>query len=179
MFRSIVVPLLATGGFLLSLAAAFGAVVAVFQWGWLGPLFGVETPGAVLSFLPIILIGVLFGLAMDYEVFVVSRIREEFVHTAEPTGSSSTGTRHGARVVTAAALIMFAVFASFIGSEDTIIKSIAFALASAVLVDAFLVRMTLVPAVLALIAAGRGGCPGWLDRALPNVDIEGQRLSRS
>ena len=132
----------------------------------------------MISFLPIIVIGVLFGLAMDYEVFVVSRIREEFVHTGDAHRSVIVGTRHAARVVTAAALIMFGVFASFIGSEDTIIKSIAFALAFGIAADAFLVRMTLVPAVLALVGRHTWWLPGWLARLLPDLDIEGQRLPR-
>jgi putative drug exporter of the RND superfamily len=121
---------------------------------------------------------VLFGLAMDYEVFVVSRIREEYVHTGEPRTSVVTGTKHASRVVTAAALIMFSVFASFIGSEDNVIKAIAFALAFGVLVDAFLVRMTLVPAVLALVRGGAWWLPRWLDRLLPDLDIEGQHVPR-
>ena len=177
-FRSIVVPIKATVGFLLTIAASFGAVVAVFQWGWLAAVIRVDTTGPVISFLPIIVMGVLFGLAMDYEVFVVSRIREDYVHTGQARPSVVTGTRHAARVVTAAALIMFAVFASFIGSQDTVIKAIAFALAFGVFVDAFLIRMTLVPAVLALVRGGAWWLPRWLDRALPNLDIEGQRVPR-
>ncbi|MBT8228550.1 MAG: MMPL family transporter [Dactylosporangium sp.] len=177
-FRSIVVPIKATAGFLLSIVASFGAVVAVFQWGWLADLVRIDTTGPVISFLPIIVIGVLFGLAMDYEVFVVSRIREEYVHTGDAKRSVLVGTRHASRVVTAAALIMFAVFASFIGSEDTVIKSMAFALAFGIAVDAFLVRMTLVPAVMALVGRGAWWLPGWLERLLPNLDIEGQRVPR-
>ncbi|MBN1173878.1 MAG: MMPL family transporter [Micromonosporaceae bacterium] len=177
-FRSIVVPIKATAGFLLSIAASFGAVVAVFQWGWLADLLRVETTGPVISFLPIMVIGVLFGLAMDYEVFVVSRIREEYVHTGDVRTSVIVGTRHASRVVTAAALIMFGVFASFIGSEDTIIKSIAFALAFGIIADAFVVRMTLVPAVLALVGRGAWWMPRWLDRILPDLDIEGRRVPR-
>lgn len=178
-FRSIIVPIKATVGFLLSIAASFGGVVAVFQWGWLADVIRVDTTGPVISFLPIIVIGVLFGLAMDYEVFVVSRIREEYVHTNDAQASVIAGTRHAARVVTAAALIMFAVFASFIGSEDTIIKSIAFALAFGILADAFLVRMTLVPAVLALVGRGAWWLPKWLDRVLPDLDIEGAKVPRA
>jgi putative drug exporter of the RND superfamily len=175
-FRSILVPLKAAVGFLLSVAASFGAVVAVFQWGWLGGLFGVPATGPVISFLPILLMAVLFGLAMDYEVFLVSRMREEFVHGAEPRAAVVVGARHAARVVVAAALIMFSVFASFVTIEDVIVKAIAFGLAVGILVDAFLVRMTLVPAVLALLGRSAWWLPRWLDRLLPDLDVEGARL---
>jgi RND superfamily putative drug exporter len=177
-FRSILVPLKATLGFLLSLAATFGALVAVFQWGWLAGLLGVESTGPVLSFLPILLIGLLFGLAMDYEVFLVSRMREDHVHGAAPTEAVIGGFRHGARVVTAAALIMGSVFGGFILGHDATVKSIGFALAFGVLVDAFVVRMAIVPAVMQLLGRSAWYLPRWLDRALPNVDIEGAALER-
>jgi putative drug exporter of the RND superfamily len=177
-FRSILVPIKATLGFLLSLAATFGALVAVFQWGWLADLLGVEQTGPVLSFLPILLIGLLFGLAMDYEVFLVSRMREEHVHGADPEESVIGGFRHGARVVTAAALIMGSVFGGFILGHDATIKSIGFALAFGVLVDAFVVRMAIVPAVMTLLGKTAWYLPRWLDRALPDVDIEGAALER-
>jgi RND superfamily putative drug exporter len=177
-FRSILVPLKATLGFLLSLAATFGALVAVFQWGWAADLLGVESTGPVLSFLPILLIGLLFGLAMDYEVFLVSRMREEHVHGAGPTESVIGGFRHGARVVTAAALIMGSVFGGFILGHDATVKSIGFALAFGVLVDAFVVRMAIVPAVMQLLGRSAWYLPRWLDRALPDVDIEGAALER-
>jgi RND superfamily putative drug exporter len=177
-FRSILVPIKATLGFLLSLAATFGALVAVFQWGWLADLLGVEQTGPVLSFLPIMLIGLLFGLAMDYEVFLVSRMREEHVHGAEPREAVIGGFRHGARVVTAAALIMGSVFGGFILGHDATIKSIGFALAFGVLVDAFVVRMAIVPAVMTLLGRAAWYLPRWLDRALPDVDIEGAALER-
>jgi RND superfamily putative drug exporter len=175
-FRSILVPIKAAIGFLLSVGASFGAVVAVFQWGWLGDLFGVDTTGPVISFLPVILMAVLFGLAMDYEVFLVSRMREEYVHGAAPRDAVVTGARHAARVVVAAALIMFSVFASFVTIEDVIVKAIALGLAVGILVDAFVVRMTLVPAVLALLGRSAWWLPRWLDRLLPDLDIEGARL---
>jgi RND superfamily putative drug exporter len=178
-FRSLVVPVKATIGFLLSVAASFGAVVAVFQWGWLADLLGVARTGPVVSFLPIILIAVLFGLAMDYEVFLVSSMREEWTRTHRARPSVVQGARQASRVVTAAALIMFSVFASFVSMDDAIIKPIAFALAFGVLVDAFLVRMTLVPAVLALVGPAAWWLPRWLDRLLPNLDIEGGRLHRA
>jgi RND superfamily putative drug exporter len=177
-FRSVLVPIKATLGFLLSLAATFGALVAVFQWGWLAELLGVEATGPVLSFLPILLIGLLFGLAMDYEVFLVSRMREEHVHGAAPTEAVVGGFRHGARVVTAAALIMGSVFGGFILGDDATVKSIGFALAFGVLVDAFVVRMAIVPAVMTLLGNRAWWLPRWLDRALPDVDIEGAALER-
>ncbi|GIE94605.1 MMPL family transporter [Paractinoplanes rishiriensis] len=176
-FRSIVVPIKATLGFLLSVAATFGAVVAVFQWGWLADVFGVSATGPIMSLMPIFLIGILFGLAMDYEVFLVTRTREEFVHGATPDQAVVSGMKHGARVVTAAALIMISVFAGFIFADDSIIKTLGFALAFGVAVDAFLVRMTIVPAVLSLVGRAAWWLPGWLDRALPNVDVEGNGLA--
>jgi len=178
-FRSVLVPLKATAGFLLSVVATFGAVVAVFQWGWLGGLIGLDTTGPVLSFLPIFLIGVLFGLAMDYEIFLVTRMREEHVHGTGADESVVTGFRHGARVVTAAAIIMISVFAGFVFSSEAIIKSIGFALSFGVLIDAFVVRMTLVPAVMSLLGSRAWWLPGWLERVLPNVDVEGEKLLQS
>ena len=175
-FRSILVPIKATAGFLLSLAATFGALVAVFQWGWLADLIGLQSTGPIISFLPILLIGLLFGLAMDYEVFLVSRMREDFVHGDSPRESVIGGFRHGARVVTAAALIMASVFAGFILGDDATIKSIGFALAFGVLIDAFVVRMTIVPAVMTLLGTSAWYLPKWLDRILPDVDIEGAKL---
>jgi putative drug exporter of the RND superfamily len=175
-FRSILVPVKAAIGFLLSVAASFGAVVAVFQWGWFGDLLGVPATGPVISFLPVILMAVLFGLAMDYEVFLVSRMREEYVQGAAPREAVVTGARHAARVVVAAALIMFSVFASFVTIDDVIVKAIAFGLAVGILIDAFLVRMTLVPAVLAVLGRSAWWLPRWLDRLLPDLDVEGTRL---
>ncbi|GGP37133.1 MULTISPECIES: MMPL family transporter [Streptomyces] len=175
-FRSILVPLKAALGFLLSVVAALGAVVAVFQWGWLGGLFGVENPGPIMSMMPIFMVGVVFGLAMDYEVFLVTRMREAFVHGERPGQAIVTGFRHGARVVTAAAVIMIAVFSGFIGASDQMIKMIGFALAIAVFFDAFVVRMAIVPAVLALLGSKAWWLPGWLERILPNVDVEGEGL---
>ncbi|MFJ8465616.1 MMPL family transporter [Streptomyces swartbergensis] len=179
-FRSILVPLKAALGFLLSVMAALGAVVAVFQWGWLADLMGVEQTGPVMSMMPIFMVGVVFGLAMDYEVFLVTRMREAYVHGEKAGQAVVTGFRHGARVVTAAAVIMMAVFAGFIGSSESMVKMIGFGLAIAVFFDAFVVRMAIVPAVLALLGRKAWWLPGWLDRALPNVDVEGEALrSRS
>ncbi|WP_432002463.1 MMPL family transporter [Streptomyces sioyaensis] len=175
-FRSVLVPLKAALGFLLSVVAALGAVVAVFQWGWLADLFGVEQTGPIMSMMPIFMVGVVFGLAMDYEVFLVTRMREAFVHGERPGEAVVTGFRHGARVVTAAAVIMISVFAGFIGSSDSMIKMIGFGLAVAVFFDAFLVRMALVPAVLALLGRAAWWLPRWLQRILPQVDVEGEGL---
>lgn len=175
-FRSILVPLKAALGFLLSVLAALGAVVAVFQWGWLSGLMNVEQTGPVMSMMPIFMVGVVFGLAMDYEVFLVTRMREAYVHGEQPSQAVVTGFRHGARVVTAAAVIMIAVFSGFIGSSESMVKMIGFGLAIAVLFDAFVVRMAIVPAVLALLGKKAWWLPKWLDRVLPNVDVEGEGL---
>jgi len=180
-FRSILVPLKAALGFLLTIAVSFGLVVAVYQWGWLGALFGVHTPAPIVSFLPIILVGVLFGLAMDYEVFLVSGMREAWVHQGSQVGAKAAvqrGFSAGSKVVTAAAIIMGSVFGGFIMAPDTIIASIGFALALGVLVDAFVVRMTLVPAIMSLMGKHAWYLPKWLDRILPNVDIEGAALGK-
>ncbi|MHC3425749.1 MMPL family transporter [Streptomyces sp. DT18] len=178
-FRSILVPLKAALGFLLSVVAALGSVVAVYQWGWLGSLFGVEQTGPIMSMMPIFMVGVVFGLAMDYEVFLVTRMREAHVHGESPAQAIETGFRHGARVVTAAAVIMIAVFAGFIGSSEQMVKMIGFSLAIAVLFDAFVVRMMIVPAVLALLGRRAWWLPKWLDRILPNVDVEGEKLHKA
>lgn len=175
-FRSILVPLIATAGFLLSLLASFGATVAIYQWGWLGDFFGVSNPGPILSFLPIILIGVLFGLAMDYQMFLVSGMRESFVHGRPAREAVRVGFSHGARVVTAAAIIMVSVFAGFVFSHLTMVRPIGFGLAFGVLLDAFVVRMTLIPAAMHLLGRRAWWLPAWLDRILPDVDVEGARL---
>ncbi|WP_405923450.1 MMPL family transporter [Streptomyces sp. NBC_00035] len=178
-FRSLVIPVKAAVGFLLSVGASLGLVVAVFQWGWLADVLDVPHSGPVVSFLPIILIGVLFGLAMDYEVFLVSGMREEWARTGRARQSVVDGARHSVRVVTAAALIMFTVFAGFFPLDDALIKPIAFALAVGVAIDAFAVRMTLVPAVLALAGRGAWWLPAWLDRILPDLDVEGSSLQKA
>lgn len=177
-FRSIWVPIKATAGFLLSVGAAFGAIVAVFQWGWFPAVLGDALPGPLVSFLPILVMGVLFGLAMDYEMFLVSRMREDFSHSRDARGAVMSGFRHSAPVVTAAALIMIAVFVAFIPAGSATIKPIAFGLAVGVFVDAFLVRMTLVPAVMTLLGDRAWWIPAWLERTLPAVDIEGDALGR-
>ncbi|MBP2411463.1 RND superfamily putative drug exporter [Arthrobacter stackebrandtii] len=176
-FRSILVPVLATAGFLLSLVAAFGGVVAVYQWGWLGGIFDVANPGAVLSFLPIILIGVLFGLAMDYQVFIASGMREAYAHGQSAKQAVRTGFKHAAPVVTAAAIIMISVFSGFIFSHLTMVRPLGFALAFGVLIDAFVVRMTIVPAAMHLLGKSAWWLPKWLDKILPDVDVEGAKLA--
>ncbi|GAA4622660.1 MMPL family transporter [Cellulomonas oligotrophica] len=178
-FRSVAVPLKATVGFLLSVGASLGAIVAVFQWGWGADLVGVAEPGPVVSFLPVLVIGVLFGLAMDYEMFLVSRMREEYTHHGDARGAVLAGFTHSAPVVAAAALIMVAVFAAFVPGGSTTLQAIAFGLAVGVLVDAFVVRMTLVPAVLVLLGDRAWWMPGWLARRLPVVDVEGEAVVRS
>ncbi|MDJ0342376.1 MMPL family transporter [Streptomyces sp. H10-C2] len=178
-FRSVLVPLKAALGFLLSVVAALGAVVAVFQWGWFASLIGVEQTGPIMSMMPIFMIGVVFGLAMDYEVFLVTRMREAYVHGERPGQAIVTGFTHGARVVAAAAVIMISVFAGFIGSSESMIKMMGFGLAIAVAFDAFVVRMAVVPAVLALLGKAAWWLPRWLDRALPNVDVEGEQLQKN
>ncbi|MFE0251360.1 MMPL family transporter [Streptomyces sp. NPDC059010] len=177
-FRSLLVPLKAALGFLLSVLASLGAVVVVFQQGHGAELLGVEQTGPIMSLMPIFLVGIVFGLAMDYEVFLVSRMREAYVHGERPGQAVVSGFRHSARVVVAAALIMIAVFAGFIGESDSMIKMIGFGLATAVLLDAFVVRMAIVPAVLALLGDRAWWLPKWLDRILPRVDVEGEALTR-
>ena len=178
-FRSILVPLIATAGFVLSLFAALGAVVAIYQWGWLGPVFGVHTPGPVLNFAPIILIGVLFGLAMDYQLFLVTGMREAFVHGVPARTAVVAGLRNGRAVVTAAAIIMVSVFGGFIFSHLALVRPLGFGLAIGVLFDAFVVRLLLIPALMHLLGEKAWWLPRWLDRILPNVDVEGAALERS
>jgi putative drug exporter of the RND superfamily len=175
-FRSVLVPVKAALGFVLTLFTTFGAVVAVFQWGWFADLLGIGAPGPIIAFLPIFMIGIIFGLAMDYEVFLVTRMREEHVHGLPAEEAIVTGFRHGSRVVTAAALIMISVFSAFMLSPDAASKSLGFAFAFGIAVDAFLVRMTVVPAALALLGERAWWLPRWLDRVVPRVDVEGATL---
>lgn len=177
-FRSVVVPIKATIGFLLSTGASFGAVVAVFQWGWFGSLVNLDQAGPLISFLPIILMGVLFGLSMDYEVFLMSRMKEEFLKTGDAREAIVEGFVGSSRVVTAAAVIMLAVFAAFVPEGDPNIKPIAFALAIGVFADAFLIRMLFAPAVLQLFGARAWALPRRIDAILPRADIEGEGLHR-
>ncbi|MFD4459162.1 MMPL family transporter [Nocardia sp. NPDC058480] len=177
-FRSLLVPLVATAGFVLSLAATYGALVAVFQWGWGSAIIGLETPGPVLNFLPIILVGFLFGLAMDYQLFLASGMREALVRGALARVAVMQGLRAGRAVVSAAALIMALVFGSFVFAESGIIRSIGFGLAVGILFDAFAIRMLLMPALLHLLGESAWKLPARLDRLIPNVDVEGAALER-
>ena len=177
-FRSLLVPLIATLGFVLSLFATYGAVTAVFQWGWLGGVLGVHNPGPILSFLPVILVGILFGLAMDYQLFLATGMREAWAHGAAPRVAVAQGFRAGRTVVTAAAIIMVAVFSGFIASDSVIIKSMGLGLALGVLFDAFIVRMLLMPAIMHVLGGSAWWLPKWLDRIVPDVDVEGAALER-
>jgi putative drug exporter of the RND superfamily len=176
-FRSILVPLTAALGFVLSVVAAFGATVAIFQWGWGADLLHFEE-GPILSFMPVLTMSVLFGLAMDYQMFLVSGMREAYAHGHDARSAVRHGFAANARVVTAAALIMFFVFFAFVPEGMAMIKAIAFGLAFGVAVDAFLVRMTLVPALMTLMGERAWWLPRWLDRALPEMDVEGESLGR-
>lgn len=170
-FRSILVPIKATIGFLLSVVAMFGALVAVYQWGWLDIA---SAPGPIVSFVPIIAIGVLFGLGMDYEFFLVSSMHEVHLHTKDAKQAVVTGFGIGSKVVTAAALIMVSVFAGFITNSDRTVQAIGFGLALGVLLDAFVVRMTIVPAVMTLLGNAAWWLPKWLDKIIPHISIEGE-----
>lgn len=173
-FRSILIPVKATAGFLLSIAATFGVTTALFQWGWFIDIVGLDTGGPLLSFLPIMVTGILYGLAMDYQVFLVSSMREAHEQGMPPRRAIVDGFEHSSRVVAAAAVIMISVFASFIFSDDPTIKQFGFALAIGVLIDGFLVRMTLIPAVMSLLGSTAWWLPAWLNRLLPTIDIEGE-----
>ena len=177
--RSILVPIIATGGFILSILAAFGGVTAVYQWGFLSSIFGVNDPGPVLSFLPILLIGVLFGLAMDYQLFLTSGMREAYAHGANSRQAVIEGLHAGRNVVIAAAIIMISVFGGFIFSHLAMVRPVGFGLAFGVLVDAFFVRMMLIPSVMHLAGDKAWWLPKWLDDRLPDIDIEGANLERS
>ncbi len=189
-FRSLWVPITAALGYLLSIVAAFGVVGAVFEWGWFADLLHVAKVGPIISFMPIVLMGVLFGLAMDYQVFLVSRMREDFVHDPD-SKSPDRATRRAAalravrsgftgsaKVVTAAGLIMFAVFVAFVPEGDSSLKPIALGLAAGIAIDAFLVRMTLIPALMAILGERAWEIPSWLEKILPRVDIEGEAVER-
>ena len=174
-FRSIWVPLIATLGFALTVAATFGLTVLIWQQGFAGL---VSDPQPLISFLPIMLVGIVFGLAMDYQVFLVSRMREGYVHGKTAGNAVANGFKHGARVVTAAALIMISVFAAFMLIDEKFIVVMGFALAVAVFFDAFIVRMTIIPATMFLLDDRAWRLPRWLDRMIPHVDIEGESLTR-
>ena len=177
-FRSLVVPLVASAGFLLTVMATLGSTVAVFQWGWLGAVFDIHDPGPIMSFVPTLIIGVVFGLAMDYQLFLGSGMREAYVHGKSAKDAVNFGMHLSSRVVIAAAIIMITVFGGFAFSESTTIRPIGFGLAVGVLFDAFLVRLVLIPAIMTLIGKAAWWIPKWLDRILPDVDVEGAALER-
>ncbi|MFB4353145.1 MMPL family transporter [Microbacterium sp. LS_15] len=189
-FRSLWVPVTAAAGYLLSIVAGFGVVGAVFEWGWFADALHVAKVGPIISFMPIILMGVLFGLAMDYQVFLVSRMREDYVHDPDAKSPDRatrraaalravrSGFTGSAKVVTAAGLIMFAVFVAFVPEGDSSLKPIALGLAAGIAIDAFLVRMTLIPALMAILGERAWQIPAWLERILPSVDIEGEAVER-
>ncbi|MGA5300730.1 MMPL family transporter [Nucisporomicrobium flavum] len=175
-FRSVWVPVKAALGFLLSLSAALGVIVAVFQWGWAADVLGVEQTGPVMSLMPILLVGIVFGLAMDYEVFLVSRMREAHAQGSPARDAIVTGFAQSSKVVVAAAVIMIAVFGGFAAADEPLIKMVGLGLACAVFFDAFVVRLTLVPAVLQLLGERAWWLPRRLGRVLPHVDVEGESL---
>ncbi|MFP5328053.1 MAG: MMPL family transporter, partial [Acidimicrobiia bacterium] len=171
-FRSVLVPLKAAAMNLLSIGASYGVIVAVFQWGWGGELIGVDRTGPIQSFAPMMLFAVLFGLSMDYEVFLISRIREEYLRTGDNAVAVADGLANTARVITAAAAIMITVFASFLFNPDTILKLFGLGLATAILIDATIVRTVLVPATMELLGDRNWWFPSWLDRIVPRVAVE-------
>jgi RND superfamily putative drug exporter len=175
-FRSILVPIKAAVAILLSIGSSFGVLVAIFQWGWLKELVGLEETVPIISFLPLMMFAILFGLSMDYEVFILSRIREDYVRTGDARGSVLSGLTSSARVITAAALIMISVFGSFVLGDEPVIKMFGVGFAVAVLLDATVVRMLIVPATMTLLDRAAWWLPRWLDRALPNLDVEGEHL---
>lgn len=177
-FRSIIIPLKAVLGFVLSLTATLGFTTLIMQDGFISGLFGVDTPGPLLAFLPVIVIGLLFGLAIDYELFLMTRIHEEYSKTHDNDHSIKVGIKESGPVIVAAALIMFSVFIAFVFQDDVIIKSLGIALAFGVLFDAFIVRLTLIPALTKLFGDASWYLPKWLDRILPKLDIEGHALEK-
>jgi RND superfamily putative drug exporter len=171
-FRSIVVAAKASLTTMLSAFAAFGALTAVFEWGWMNSLIGLDVTGPTESFIPIIVLSILFGLSMDYEVFLVSRIREEYVRTGDARESVRTGVGAIGKVIVAAGIIMGVVFWAFVLGDDRTVKAFGVGLGVAILVDALIVRMMLVPAVMHLLGDKAWYMPRWLDRVLPHVTIE-------
>jgi putative drug exporter of the RND superfamily len=171
-FRSILVPLKAVIMNLLSIGAAYGVVVAVFEWGWFSGALGIDQTGPIAPFVPMIMFAILFGLSMDYEVFLLSRIREEYDRTGDNALAVADGLASTARVITAAALIMVTVFASFILADIPTVKLFGLGLATAILVDATVVRMVLVPATMELLGDRNWWFPRWLDRVIPRLHVE-------
>jgi RND superfamily putative drug exporter len=173
-FRSVVVPLKAAAMNLLSIGAAYGVLTAVFQWGWGVELLGVDHAVPVSSWIPILVFAILFGLSMDYEVFLLSRIRESWLATGDAQASVIRGLSDTGRVISAAAAIMVAVFLGFATEVDVVIKMVGLGMAVAVFMDATVVRMVLVPATMALLGRRNWWLPAWMDRLLPTVEVEGR-----
>ena len=172
-FRSLVVPLKAVIMNMLSIGAAYGVIVAVFQWGWFGGILGIE-PAPIEPFIPMMLFAILFGLSMDYEVFLLSRIKEEYERTGDAVNSVADGLAATARVITAAAAIMVVVFGSFVLEDNRVIRLFGLGLATAIAIDATLVRMLIVPSTMELLGARNWWLPRWLDRMIPNLRVEGE-----
>ena len=173
-FRSLIIPLTAAVMNLLSIGAAFGVVVAVFQWGWLSAIFGVNRAGPVESFLPVMLFAILFGLSMDYEVFLVSRIHEEWTKSGDSREAVRKGLAATGKPITAAALIMILVFGSFLFGGQRVIKEFGLGLAGGIFMDAVIIRMTIVPALMFLFGKSNWWFPDWLDRHLPHLSAGGE-----
>ncbi|HEX5770557.1 MAG TPA: MMPL family transporter, partial [Nocardioidaceae bacterium] len=171
-FRSVVVPVKAAVMNLLSIAAAYGVVTMVFQWGWGSGLLGLDHPMPVSSWLPVLMFAILFGLSMDYEVFLLSRVREEWLASGDARGSVVRGLSSTGRVISAAAAIMIAVFLGFATEADVVVKMLGFGMAVAIFLDATVIRMVLVPATMALLGRWNWWIPGWLDRILPSIDAD-------
>jgi putative drug exporter of the RND superfamily len=178
-FRSLWVPLVSAAFNVLSIAAAYGVVVAVFQWGWGASLLGIDGEVPIVSFVPLFMFAILFGLSMDYNVFLQSRIREEYHRGLGPKDSVVVGLSRVGRIILAAGAIMTAVFLGFVSDPDVVVKTIGLGLASAILIDVLVVRMVVAPAVMALLGDRAWGLPGWLDRLLPNISLEGEESRRA
>jgi putative drug exporter of the RND superfamily len=176
-FRSLVIPLTAAVMNLLSIGAAFGVLVAVFQWGHLGAVFQVNRPGPVEAFLPVMLFAILFGLSMDYEVFLISRIHEEYLKCGDNATAVRNGLAATGKTITAAALIMILVFGSFILGGNRVIKEFGIGLAGGILVDALLIRMAIVPSIMMLFGKANWWFPAWLDRILPKLSVDADDLA--
>ena len=176
MFRSLVIPIQAALMNLLSIGGALGVTVLVFQEGWLGSVLGLQK-GPVEPWIPVLMFAVVFGLSMDYEVFLVSRVREEWVRSRDAQAAVADGIAHTGRVISAAAAIMICVFLSFMLGNERSVKEFGFGLAIAVFLDAIVVRCVMLPAVLELLGRTRGSCPRWIDRRLPHINIEGERVA--
>jgi RND superfamily putative drug exporter len=168
----VLIPLISAALNILSIGAAFGIIIAVFQWGWLDSFFGVGATGPIESFLPVMLFAIVFGLSMDYQVFLVSRIHEEWVKTGDSRLAVRNGLAATGKTISAAALIMILVFGSFVLGGEIVIKEFGLGLAGGILVDAFVIRLVVVPAIMSLLGRSTWWFPTWLDRILPNFAFE-------